>query len=165
MDMLEKKGMPFIESESPQGSLESQPEPINCNAALESGQEAASKQIQGNASGQVEELPSEEPRNDQVSQGAYQQAMRSLLQQGFKNLYQESLIDQLRSENNQAQALHAMSSSTMSRSFTGKLLYMAVQKQMKAEQQNKVLKEKMHIMELKEEKAKKDLNYQLHCLG
>ena len=58
-----------------------------------------------------------------------------------------------------------MTSSTMSRSFTQKLLDMSVKKQLKAEQQNKALIEKMRLIELKEEKAKKDLDFQLHCLG
>ena len=48
--------------------------------------------------------------------------MTSLLQHGCKSLYQSALIDQMRKAQNQTQVKHALSSSTMSRSFTQKLL-------------------------------------------
>ena len=91
--------------------------------------------------------------------------MTSLLQHGCKSLYQSALIDQMRKAQNQTQVKHALSSSTMSRSFTQKLLDMSVKKQLKAEQESKALKEKMRVMELKEEKVQKYLDYQLHYLS
>ena len=45
------------------------------------------------------------------------------------------------------------SQSAMSQTFTGKLLDAAVKKQLKTEQENKELREKMHVMEIKKERT------------